>query len=89
MSRPWEIDTTADFTRRLGKTAQELGDSRETPDCPDIWQLSNGDVAVVGRDATSAYASRVPVDMSIGDDERLVVLPGNMFRAAAQDIADA
>jgi hypothetical protein len=28
MSRPWEVDPDAQFKRRLGKTAAELGDSR-------------------------------------------------------------
>lgn len=89
MNRPWELDPAAGFARRLGKTARELGNSRETPDCPDIRQLSNGDVAIVGRDATDAYASRLPADMSIGADERLVVIPGDMFRAATRDVTDA
>ncbi|GAB3466252.1 hypothetical protein GCM10027570_55320 [Streptomonospora sediminis] len=89
MNRPWEIDPAAEFSRRLGGTAQELGDSRDTPDCPDIWELDNGDVAVVGRDATDVYASRIPQSMSIGADERLVVIPGNMLRAAKKDIPDA
>lgn len=89
MSRPWEIDPTAEFARRLGKSARELGDSRDTPDCPDIWELNNGDVAIVGRDVTDTYTSRMPEDMSIGADERLVVIPGTMLRAAKKDIPDA
>jgi hypothetical protein len=89
MTRPWEIDLNAGFARRLGRTARELGDSRETPDCPDIWELTNGDIAIIGRDATDAYVERLPKDASIGHDERLVVIPGNMLSAAKPDIADA
>jgi hypothetical protein len=48
--RLWETDPSAGFKRRLGKTAAELGDSRTTQDCPDIWELDNGDIAVIGRD---------------------------------------
>ncbi|WP_285758159.1 hypothetical protein [Nocardiopsis ansamitocini] len=88
MTRPWEIDPEATFLRRLGKSAVELGDSRTTADCPDIWELSNGDVAVVGRDATALFADRMPPGVSVGHDERLVVVPGNMLRAAKPDIAD-
>ena len=89
MSRPWEIDPKAKFHRRLGKSALELGESRTTPDCPDLWELSNGDVAVVGRDATDLYAHRLPEGLSVGTDERLVVIPGAMLRAAKKDIPDA
>jgi hypothetical protein len=86
MSRPWEADTTATFRRRLGKSASELGVTDNTPNCPDIWELDNGDVAVIGRDLTPEYAQRLPEGVHIGADERLVVLPGTMLRAAKVDI---
>lgn len=89
MARPWEVDPHATFRRRLGKTAAELGDSRTTNDCPDIWELDNGDIAIVGRDVTSAFADRLPGDVRIAADERLVVIPGNMLSAAKSDIPDA
>jgi hypothetical protein len=89
MARPWEVDPKAQFRRRLGKTAAELGDSRTTNDCPDIWELDNGDIAIVGRDVTTAFADRLPPDVRIGVDERLVVIPGNMLSAAKPEIPDA
>ncbi len=89
MSRPWEVNPNAQFKRRLGKTAAELGGSRTSNDCPDIWELDNGDVAIVGRDVTAAFADRLPPDVRIADDERLVVIPGFMLSAAKPDIADA
>jgi hypothetical protein len=89
MKRPWEADHSAGFKRRLGKTAAELGDSRTTQDCPELWELDNGDVAVIGRDATDAYADRLPPGVRVGVDERLVIIPGNMLVAAKPDIADA
>jgi hypothetical protein len=89
MARPWEVDPNAGFRRRLGKTAAELGESRTTNDCPDIWELDNGDIAIVGRDASSAFADRLPDDVHISADERLVVIPGSMLRAAKPDIPDA
>jgi hypothetical protein len=88
MARPWEVDLNAKFKRRLGKTAAELGDSRTNNDCPDIWQLDNGDIAIVGRDVTAAFHDRLPADMHIGSDERLVVIPANMLAAAKPDIPD-
>jgi hypothetical protein len=89
MARRWEADSSATFTSRLGKSAAELGHSVDDNDCPDIWQLSNGDVAVIGRDLTSAYAARLPKGVTLGSDERLVVIPGNMLSAAKADIPDA
>lgn len=89
MTRPWEADPAASFARRLGRTAQELGHSQDEEDCPDIWQLDNGDVAVIGRDLTSAYDSRLPPGVRLGPDERLVIIPGTMLSAAKPDIPDA
>ncbi|MFI7251310.1 hypothetical protein [Micromonospora chalcea] len=56
MATRWDADPTAAFARRLGRSAAELGESGGTTTCPDIWELSNGDVAVIGRDLTDAYA---------------------------------
>jgi hypothetical protein len=88
MTRSWEADPSALFERRLGKSAAELGNSDGRDDCPDIWQLDNGDIAVIGRDLTATYATRMPDGVSLAPDERLVVIPGNMLGAAKPDIAD-
>jgi len=89
MPRLWEADPNASFKRRLGKSATELGGTNDDATCPDIWELSNGDVAIIGRDLTSGYAMRLPHGVSIGADERLVVIPGIMMRTAKEDIPDA
>lgn len=89
MTRPWEADPSALFERRLGKTAQELGNSQDKQDCPDIWQLDNGDIAIIGRDLTADYSKSLPPGVSLSPDERLVVIPGNMLSAAKKDIPDA
>jgi len=89
MARAWEADPSALFLRRLGKSAAELGNTDGEDKCPDIWQLDNGDIAVIGRDLTDDYGSRLPTDVSLGADERLVVIPGNMLSAAKADIPDA
>lgn len=89
MARPWEADPSALFERRLGRTAQELGNSKDKSDCPDIWQLDNGDIAIIGRDLTAAYSANLPTGVSLSADERLVVIPGNMLSAAKRDIPDA
>ncbi len=88
MSRPWEADPVAHFAKRLGRSAVQLGVTNDDPSCPDIWELANGDIAVIGRDLTADYASRLPDGVYIGADEKLVVIPGVMLRAAKTDIAD-
>lgn len=89
MARNWDADVSASLARRLGKSAKELGESNDRDDCPDIWELSNGDIAVVGRDVTAAYAGRLPAGMAIAVDERLVVIPRDVLISAKQDIPDA
>lgn len=87
MSRPWEAAPGARVRRRLGKSAAELGYTKTTKTCPDILELDNGDVAIVGRDMTDTLT--LPDDVSIGPDERLVVIPRGMLIAAKPDIPDA
>jgi len=89
MDRPWEADPDARVRRRLGRTAAELGYTKTTKSCPDILELDNGDVAIVGRDMTDALGGGLPEDVSIGPDERLVVIPRGMLSAAKPDIPDA
>lgn len=89
VTRSWEADPSALFERRLGKSAKDLGISDKGDECPDIWQLDNGDIAVIGRDLTSHYAPRLPEGVALAADERLVVIPGNMLSSAKTDIADA
>ena len=89
MARAWEADPSALFAKRLGRTAAELDKSKDDDECPDIWQLSNGDVAVIGRDLTAHYRSCLPDGVKLGANERLVVIPGNMLSVAKADIPDA
>lgn len=89
MGRNWEADASASLARRLGKSAAELGDTGGRDGCPDIWELSNGDIAVVGRDLTGVYGHRLPAGVTVAGDERVVVIPRNMLIAAKPDIPDA
>lgn len=89
MARAWEADPTALFIKRLGKSARESGNSQGREQCPDIWQLSNGDIAVIGRDLTEHYGPSLPAGVTLAGDERLVVIPGCMLSAAKPDIPDA
>jgi hypothetical protein len=91
----WEVDLSASFSRRLGKSPHELGgDDKSEGDlsCPGIWEMTNGDIAIIGRDVTDAYTSaadRLPEGASVDPGERLVILPRGMIISAKADIPDA
>lgn len=89
MGNKWDADPATGFRRRIGKSAQELGVSDNGDECPDIWELDNGDVAVIGRDLTANYAGRLPKGVVIGPGEKLVVIPRSMMISAKPDIPDA
>jgi len=88
MDGSWRADPSASLRRRLGRSAEELGATSGNTGCPDIWELDNGDVAVIGQDMTSSYRSRLPTGVSIVPGERLVVIPRAMLVAARPDIPD-
>jgi hypothetical protein len=85
----WEADPSASISRRLGKSPVELGNTDKISGCPDILELDNGDIAVIGRDLTESYQSRLPSDVKVAADERLVIIPRNVLIAAKSDIPDA
>lgn len=89
MARPWEAEPTAAMARRLGRSPEELDNTDRASGCPDIWELDNGDIAVIGRDLTDAYARRLPPEAALAEDERLVIIPRNTLISAKADIPDA
>lgn len=88
MGNKWEADSTASFLRRLGKSSHELGQTSGNSSCPDIWELDNGDIAVIGQDLTAEYEARLPEDVSVDPGERLVIIPRKTITAAKADIPD-
>jgi hypothetical protein len=77
------------MVRRLGRSPQELGTTTHVKSCPDIWELDNGDIAVIGRDLTQSFSHRLPSGTSIAADERLIVIPRATLISAKADIPDA
>jgi hypothetical protein len=71
VARPWEADPETTFLRRIGKSPQELGVTSDSPDCPDMWELENGDVAVIGRDLSKCSVRSCPPEC------RLVSMSGS------------
>jgi len=76
------------FLRRIGDDPHANGaKSSGCSGCPDIWELDNGDFAVIGIDITAA-AAELPPSAGCGADERIVRLPRSLLVNAKRDIPD-
>jgi hypothetical protein len=84
----WKADRSASIARRLGDPPDKLGSGNGRGRCPDIWELDNGDIAVVGSDMTEVYATRLPDGLGVGEGERLVIVPRVTFVAAKAAFPD-
>jgi len=89
MAGKWDADPAVNFRRRLGKSPKDLDNSVGESECPELWELDNGDVAVIGTDLTAAYAGRLPAGVGVAPWERLVVIPRSAIVSAKADIPDA
>jgi hypothetical protein len=73
--------------RRLGPHPHANGAS--TPalcNCPDVFELTDGDFAIIGIDITATVAGHLPADASCGPDERIVRVPRRILVGAKPDI---
>ena len=76
------------IVRRIGASPRERG-SATGQTCPDIFELSNGDFAVIGREATAELDPELPPDAARADYERIVVVTRETLLRAKNDIPDA
>ena len=77
------------FMRRLGPDPHAGGAKSVGCDgCPDIWELDNGDFAVIGIDITEAARIKLPPTAGCGPDERIVCVPRSLLVNAKRDIPD-
>ncbi|MFF4983554.1 hypothetical protein ACFY3O_26345 [Streptomyces sp. NPDC001046] len=79
--------TVSQIIRRLG-VAPRLRGSTGGGTCPDIFELSDGNFAVIGTDATDSLDSQLPADAARADYERIVVITRATLLAAKRDIPD-
>jgi hypothetical protein len=78
-------DTT--ITRRLGASPAQRG-SGSGATCPDIFELSDGNFAVIGTEATAALEPHLPADAARADYETIVVISRETLLRAKADIPD-
>lgn len=57
--------------------------------CPDIFELSDGNFAVIGTEATAALDGELPPDAARADYERIVVVSRETLVRAKVDIPDS
>ena len=69
----------------FGKSSHELGQTSGNSSCPDIWELDNGDIAVIGSDLTTPDEGRLPEGVSVDPGERLVIIPRKTTSRADRD----
>ncbi|MEU5892904.1 hypothetical protein ABZ835_39610 [Streptomyces sp. NPDC047461] len=77
---------TVRITRRLGDSPRNRGSSGAT--CPDIFELSDGNFAVIGTDRTKELDGGLPADSARADQERIVVITRETLIRAKKDIPD-
>lgn len=75
------------FLRRIGPDPHANGAKSAGGDgCPDIWELENGDIAIIGIDMTDEAIAKLPPTAGCGRDERIVRLPRSLLVNAKQDL---
>lgn len=75
------------FKRRIGPDPHEGGKkSAGASGCPDILELENGDIAVIGIDITAQAAGVLPPSAGCGPDERIVRVPRGLILGAQAEI---
>ncbi|MCX5203736.1 hypothetical protein OG897_20040 [Streptomyces sp. NBC_00237] len=74
--------------RRIGASPRERG-SMSGQTCPDIFELNDGNFAVIGTDLTDTLDGALPSDAGRADYERIVVITRETLIRAKADIPDA
>ncbi|HEV2695485.1 MAG TPA: hypothetical protein VG347_21510 [Verrucomicrobiae bacterium] len=82
------MNTTPMFLRRLGPDPHANGaQSVGCRGCPDIFELADGDFALIGIDMTDT-AGQLPPSAGCGPDEKIIRVPRKTLVLAKRDIPD-
>ena len=74
-------------TRRLGTPPRDREGLKcgSTVDCPDVFELSSGDFAIIGLDVSTSIS--LPGDAGYSVAERVVMVPREVLLAAFNDMS--
>ena len=76
------------FLKRIGPDPHAHGAHSVGCDgCPDIWELADGDIAVIGINITGAARAHLPPTAGCGPDEQIVRLPRSVLLNARRDLS--
>jgi len=82
------MNTPPMFLRRLGPDPHANGaQSVGCRGCPDIFELVDGDFALIGADITD-FAAMLPPTAGCGPDEKIIRIPRKTLVLAKGDIPD-
>ncbi len=76
------------FIRRLGTDTSRLSCASGRA-CPDVLELENGDLAVIGADITAVAVGQLPEGSGCAESERVVRIPRDLFLRAHADLQAA
>jgi hypothetical protein len=65
------------FVRRLASN-ESFRPCKSTSGCPDLWEMADGDFAVIGTDITT-LANLLPPDAGCAPHERMVKIPRELL----------
>jgi len=74
--------------RRLGLPPSTRGSATEYT-CPDLFELADGNFAVIGTDRTDELREQLPSDAGVADYERIVVITRQTLVEARKEIPEA
>ncbi len=74
--------------RRVGLSPAQRGSATNCT-CPDIFELADGNFAVVGTDRTSELLDGLPADAAVASYESIVVITLDTLLAAAKDLSQS
>jgi hypothetical protein len=85
------MNTEVKFLRRLGPSPRSAARAEQachyTYACPDIFELADGDFAIIGADMTQE-AGKLPSDAGCASHERIVRVPRYLLIRAKRDIPE-
>jgi len=75
----------AEIVRRIG-VAPSMRGSASGQTCPDIFELSDGNFAVIGTEATAELEDKLPADAARAHHESIVIISRETLVRARGDI---
>lgn len=85
------MDDVLKIKKRCGKDPHNLPEGKESialSGCPDVFELENGDFAIIGVRKTKELKKELPASASCGIDEEIIVVPRYILANAKPDIPD-